>query len=85
MHHRCLDARLGGGLYRWEYAHDGRRVDIPVGGALISRDGDTLLCAIRAGAGIGLEFEPQIHDHLAAGRLLPLRKAWWPTFPGFCR
>lgn len=83
MHHRCLNVRLDGGLYRWEYAHKGRRVDIQVGGALITRDGDTLLSAIRSGAGIGLAFESQVQDDLSAGRLVPLLKAWWPTFPGF--
>ncbi|WP_310385364.1 LysR family transcriptional regulator [Roseateles sp.] len=83
MHHRCLNVRLGGGLYRWEYAHKGRRVDIQIDSALIASDGDTLLSAIRSGAGIGLAFESQVQEDLAAGRLVPLLKAWWPTFPGF--
>lgn len=83
MHHRCLNVRLGGGLYRWEYAHKGRRVDIQVGGTLIAHDGDTLLNAIRSGAGVGLAFESQVQDDLSTGRLVPLLKAWWPTFPGF--
>lgn len=83
MHHRCLNVRLGGGLYRWEYAHKGRRVDIQVGGTLIAHDGDTLLSAIRSGAGVGLAFESQVQDDLSTGRLVPLLKAWWPTFPGF--
>ena len=83
LQHRCLNVRLDGGLYRWEYAHKGRRVDIQVGGALVARDGDTLLSAIRSGAGIGLAFESQVQDDLSAGRLVPLLKAWWPTFPGF--
>jgi len=83
MHHRCLNVRLGGGLYRWEYAHKGRRIDIQVGSALIARDGDTLLSAIRSGAGIGVAFESQVQDDLDADRLVPLLKAWWPAFPGF--
>ncbi len=83
MQHRCVNVRLDGGLYRWEYTHKGHRVDIQVGGALIARDGDTLLSAIRSGAGIGLAFESQVQDELSAGRLVPLLKAWWPTFPGF--
>jgi DNA-binding transcriptional LysR family regulator len=83
MQHRCLNIRLGAGLYRWEYASKGRRVDVQVGGALIARDGDTLLSAIRSGAGIGLAFESQVKDDLATGRLIPLLKAWWPVFPGF--
>ena len=83
MHHRCLNVRLGEALYRWEYVHKGRRVDVQVGGVLIARDGDTLLSAIRSGAGIGLAFESQVQDDLDAGRLVPLLKPWWPTFPGF--
>jgi DNA-binding transcriptional LysR family regulator len=83
MQHRCLNVRLGIGIYRWEYTHKGRRVDIQVGGALIARDGDTLLSAIRSGAGIGLAFEAQVHDDLATGRLVPLLRSWWPTFAGF--
>ena len=83
MQHRCLNVRLGESLYRWEYACKGRRVDIQVGGTLVTRDGDTLLTAIRAGAGIGLAFESQIQDDLVAGRLVPLLEKWWPKFPGF--
>lgn len=83
MQHRCLNVRLGEGLYRWEYAQKGRRVDIQVGGTLITRDGDTLLSAIRLGAGIGLAFESQVQDDIAAGRLVPLLETWWPKFPGF--
>ena len=83
MHHRCLNVRLGAALYRWEYVNRGHRVDVEVGGTLIARDGDTLLSAIRAGAGIGLAFESQVQDDLASGRLVPLLKAWWPRFPGF--
>jgi DNA-binding transcriptional LysR family regulator len=83
LQHRCLNVRLGAGLYRWEYVQKGRRIDVQVGGALIARDGDTLLSAIRSGAGIGLAFESQVQDDLAAGLLVPLLKPWWPTFPGF--
>ena len=83
MQHRCLNVRLGVAPYRWEYVHKGRRVDVQVGGTLLARDGDTLLSAISSGAGIGLAFEDQVQDDLAAGRLVALLKPWWPTFPGF--
>lgn len=82
--HRCLNARLAGGIYRWEFSRRGREVEIEVQGPLISNDGDTLLAAVRAGAGIACAFEVQVQDDLAAGRLVPLLKPWWPTFPGFC-
>jgi DNA-binding transcriptional LysR family regulator len=42
-----------------------------------------LLTAIRSGAGNGVAFESQVQDDLDAGRLVPLLKAWWPSFPGF--
>lgn len=83
MQHRCLNVRLGAGLYRWEYAHRGRRIDVQVESALIVRDGDTLLSAIRSGAGIGVAFESQVQGDLDAGRLVPLLRPWWPSFPGF--
>ncbi|MEO7853297.1 MAG: LysR substrate-binding domain-containing protein [Rubrivivax sp.] len=75
--------RLGGGIYRWEYLNKGRAMKIEVRGPLIANDGDTLLAAVRAGAGIACAFEAQVQDDIAAGHLVPLLKAWWPTFPGF--
>ena len=81
--HRCLNARLGGAIYRWEFSHKGRDFDIETHGPLLTNDGDTLLAAVRAGAGITCAFEAQVQDDIASGRLVPLLKAWWPTFPGF--
>jgi DNA-binding transcriptional LysR family regulator len=84
--HRCLNARFtaSGALYRWDYQHaDGSRFEVAVQGPLISNDGDVLLAAARAGAGIGCTFESLVQADLDAGRLLPLLEDWWPTFPGF--
>lgn len=81
--HRCLNVRLGGGIYRWEYTNRGRAVEVEVQGPLISNDGDILVAAVRAGAGIACVFEVQVADDIAAGRLMPVLKPWWPTFPGF--
>ena len=81
--HRCLNARIGGRTYRWEYSHKGRDVEIGMRGPLLTNDGDTFLAAVRAGAGIACAFEVQVRDDIADGRLTPLLKSWWPTFPGF--
>lgn len=81
--HRCLNARLGGNIYRWEFSHKGRDFDIETTGPLLTNDGDILLSAVRAGAGIACAFEVQVQDDIAASRLVPLLKAWWPSFPGF--
>lgn len=81
--HRCINVRLASGLYRWEYAHKGRAVEIAVPGPVVSNDGDLALHAARAGAGIACIFEAQVVDDFAAGRLVPLLKPWWPEFAGF--
>jgi DNA-binding transcriptional LysR family regulator len=82
--HRCLNYRLTtGGLYRWEYAQDGRALDIEVAGPLVSNDSDVLLAAARSGAGIMVAFEDAVRQDFASGRLVPLLEAWWPSFPGF--
>lgn len=81
--HRCLNARLSGGVYRWEYTHKGRDFDIEVDGPLLTNDGQIMLDAVRAGGGVTCAFEVMVADDIAAGRLVPLLKPWWPTFPGF--
>jgi DNA-binding transcriptional LysR family regulator len=82
--HRCLNFRLTtGGLYRWEYAQDGRELDVEVAGPLIANDSEVLLAAARAGAGIAVAFEGTVREDFDSGRLVPLLEPWWPTFPGF--
>ncbi|MDB5849631.1 MAG: LysR family transcriptional regulator [Rhodoferax sp.] len=89
--HRCLNVRLPTGVYRWEYvrpgvrqgARKGRPFEIEISGAMLANDGDLTLATARAGGGITCAFEVQVLDDIAAGRLVPLLKEWWPTFPGF--
>jgi len=81
--HRCLNARLGGGIYRWEFAQKGRAFEMEVAGPLLSNDGDLLLDAARAGAGVAVAFEALVRHDIAAGRLQPLLGAWWPRFGAF--
>jgi DNA-binding transcriptional LysR family regulator len=81
--HRCINVRLSGGIYRWEFSHKGRDFDIETTGPVVSNDGEILLYAVRAGIGIACAFEVQVQEDILAGRLIPLLKPWWPTFPGF--
>ena len=81
--HRCINVRLTGGIYRWEFSHKGRDVEMEVPGPIITNDGDIVLQAVRAGAGIACAFEVQVRADIDAGRLVPLLTAWWPSFPGF--
>lgn len=81
--HRCLNIRLQGGLYRWPYTHQGRTVEVQTHGPLITNDADTLMHAIRAGAGIGCSFEAQVQADIDSGHLVPLLKPWWPSVSAF--
>ena len=81
--HRCLQVRLTSGLYRWEYANKGRDFAIETQGPVITNDGDVMLAAARAGVGIGCTMEALVAADFEAGRLVPLLKPWWPSFPGF--
>jgi DNA-binding transcriptional LysR family regulator len=47
--HRCLNARLGTGPYRWEYGHKGRDFDIEPPGPLLTNDAEFAIAAARAG------------------------------------
>jgi DNA-binding transcriptional LysR family regulator len=81
--HRCLNGRLGGGIYRWEFAQKGHNFEMEVTGPLLTNDGDLLLDAARAGAGIAVGFEALVRDDIAAGQLRPLLEGWWPDFGRF--
>lgn len=48
---------------------------------VITNDGDIMLEALCAGVGIGCTTEALVADDVASGRLVPLRKTWWPSFP----
>jgi len=81
--HRCIQVRLQSGLYRWEYAHKGRDFAIETHGPIVTNDGAAMMAALRAGVGIACPIEAMVADGIAAGSLVPLLKAWWPTFPGY--
>lgn len=83
MAHRCINVRLAGSIYRWEFAHQGRDFEIEVPGPLVTNDGDILLSAVRAGVGIACAFEVQVQQDIEQGRLVALLEPWWPTFAGF--
>jgi DNA-binding transcriptional LysR family regulator len=82
--HRCINVRLPGGLYRWEFAAEGRLTSVDVTGPIVTNDGDIVLAAARAGAGIALAFETLVADDIASGRLVALLEPWWPRYDGFC-
>lgn len=82
--HACVNIRMStGSLYRWEFADQGRVLEVAVHGPLVGNDNRVLIDAVRAGAGIGYGFEDEVRPDLDAGALVPLLQPWWATFPGF--
>jgi DNA-binding transcriptional LysR family regulator len=85
LHHRCLCIRLDPerSVARWDYTVDGRYIEIEVGAAVISNDGDLLLAAAREGLGVACHMEGIVAADLAAGTLVPVLTDYWPTFGAF--
>lgn len=83
--HDCINYRLGtsGGLYAWQFARQGRRVEVRVGGTLVFNDADLIRSAAVDGLGIAYLFEPHVPEELADGRLVRLLDAWCPKGSGF--
>jgi DNA-binding transcriptional LysR family regulator len=84
--HECIRHRfLGSGkIYRWELLHEERIVEVEVSGRLTLVDSLSMAQAALDGIGLAYTFERYVADHLAAGRLVPILKHTWPSWPGFC-
>ena len=83
--HRCINMRLPtkGGLYAWEFEHDGEPLRVRVEGQL------TLNCLPQrieaAEVGLGLAYVPEdtIAEGVAAGRLQHVLADWCVPFAGY--
>lgn len=83
--HRCACVRLDQerSLMRWDYAQDGRLIEVEATPSMISNDGDLLIEGARQGIGISCHFEELVRPDLDSGRLLPVLEDFWPTFGAF--
>jgi DNA-binding transcriptional LysR family regulator len=83
--HRCLRARMASGkLYRWEFERRGEAMLIDAPGMLTLDESGLLAEAVLAGAGLAYLAEPEIAEHIAAGRLRAALEDWTPPYPGPC-
>ena len=82
--HDCVGYRLAtsGGLLKWEFARDGRALNVRAPASLIVNDAGLAEAAVRGGAGLGYLLEDQVAEDLASGRLVQVLADWSPTFPG---
>jgi DNA-binding transcriptional LysR family regulator len=81
--HRCINLRLPGGIYVWEFEKAGRHVNVRVDGQVAVNSSDEMLCAARAGMGIACVLDDKIDRDLADKRLKRVLEDWCPAFPGF--
>jgi len=83
--HACIAYRLmkAGGLYAWEFAEDGRPLEVRVDGPLVFNDSDLMRQAAIAGLGIAYLYEDDAEDDIRAGRLMRVLEDWCPLLPGY--
>lgn len=83
--HQCINLRLPtrGGLYAWDFEKEGKPLSVRVQGQTVFNNTGLMLQA--ALDGLGLAYVPLdlAQPYIAAGKLVPVLKAWWPCFPGY--
>ena len=83
--HRCINQRMpsSGGLYVWDFARRGKRVNVRVDGPLIFNTAPPQVDAALAGLGITLLPEDELACQLADGSLVRVLEEWCPPFAGY--
>lgn len=82
--HACVGYRMrtSGGLLPWEFTRDGRDIRVRARGPLVVDDAEVALAAVRGGAVLGYQLEPDVADDIAAGRLVQVLDDWCAPFAG---
>jgi DNA-binding transcriptional LysR family regulator len=81
--HCCINLRLSGGVYAWEFEKSGREVKVRVEGQVTVNGIDEMLVAARAGIGIGFVPEDEAEPYIKKGELKVVLDDWSPPFSGF--
>lgn len=83
--HRCINIRLPtkGGLYAWEFEHDGEPLRVRVEGQLTLNCLPQRIEAVEAGLGLAYVPEDSIAEGVAAGRLQHVLADWCVPFAGY--
>lgn len=85
VHHACINLRMQtlGNLYAWEFARNGRPLNVRVNGPLTFNTADLCLKAALEGLGLTFVAEPHVAADIQAGRLVRALEEWCPVFSGF--
>lgn len=83
--HDCINLRLRtyGGLYAWEFARDGRSLNVHVTGRLTFSSTAPVLAAALDGFGLGNIPEDMAEPHIRSGRLIRVLEDWSPNWVGY--
>jgi len=83
--HDCVGLRLPthGGLLVWEFAHQGKNVNVNVKGRLVFNSNALMIDAVLAGHGLAWIPEDLIDEHIKSGRLQTVLENWSTTYPGY--
>lgn len=83
--HACINWRLQieGRQYRWEFQNRHERIEVAVGGPVVTNHADVGVAAAVNGLGIAYHFEQDgVGDLVAQGRLIQVLADWSVTRPG---
>ncbi|WP_421578750.1 LysR family transcriptional regulator [Shinella sp. M31] len=77
---RCIRARLpNNALFRWKFEKDGNAVQIDVQGSITLDEPSLVRIAAQNGVGLGYVMEADVHEDIAAGRLVRVLEDWTPS------
>lgn len=69
--------------YRWEFTETGRDFSVAVPARVLTTDPLLLVRLARAGVGLAMVYESQVHDDMARGELVAVLEEFSTPFPGF--
>lgn len=83
--HAFINLRLPtrGNLYAWEFKKGQSELNVRVEGRVVFNGIYQIVNAALSGCGLAYVPEDLARPHLESGRLLPVMKSWWRTFPGY--
>jgi DNA-binding transcriptional LysR family regulator len=83
--HNCINLRLPshGGLYAWEFAHNGRELNVRVEGQFTLNSTVQMLKAALAGSGLAYLPESMAQPYLTKRRLKRVLEEWCTPYSGY--
>lgn len=83
--HRCINMRLPtqGGLYHWEFAKNGKAIQVKVDGQLTFNNIAQRIDAAASGFGLSFVPEDMVEKQIKSGELINVLQDWSPVFPGY--